>query len=474
MAGSGSDLKAQLIRDILKYEAVKFGSFTLKSGVVSPIYMDIRVCVSHPKFLTAIAEAVEQTLKAANLRFDHLCGVPYTALPIATCISTKTHQPMLMRRKEAKAYGTKQIIEGKYRAGDKVLVIEDIVTSGSSILETVKVLENAGLTVTDAIVLIDREQGGKGYLEERGINLHPVLKLSEIIDRLEVENLIQADVAQRSREFIRTVKPSLTPAAVGVGERASFEGRARSAKHPVSAKLLKFVNKKKTNLCVAIDVETTAELLELTSKVAPYVCAVKTHVDQLSDFVYEKVIPELKRLSEEHSFLLFEDRKFGDIGETVRAQYGGGVFKISEWADIVTVHGVPGAGVIQGLKSAASEKNACIIVAEMSSAGALTDDSYKKACASMVESNADFVIGTVSQSRVVKSPEFIQFTPGVNFELSGDGKGQQYVPPEVAISDRGADIVIVGRGVTRNGDPGDRARIYSERAWEAYEKATGN
>ena len=167
---------------------------------------------------------------------------------------------------------------------------------------------------------------------------------------------------------------------------------------------------------------------------------------------------------------MFEDRKFADIGKTVQLQYNKGVYRISEWADLVTVHGVPGEGVIQGLKSVASENNACVLVAEMSSTGALTNDPYKKSCASLVESNPDFAIGVVAQSRVVSSPEFIQFTPGVQFESSGDGLGQQYVSPAVAIGERGADIVIVGRGVTTAADPAKCAKIYSERAWEAYEE----
>lgn len=187
-----------------------------------------------------------------------------------------------------------------------------------------------------------------------------------------------------------------------------------------------------------------------------------------------QVIAELKRLGEMHKFLLFEDRKFADIGKTVQLQFREGVYRISEWADLVTVHGVPGNGVIQGLKSVASKNNACLLVAEMSSVGALTNDAYKKSCATIVESNSDFAIGVVSQSRVLSSQDFIQFTPGVQFESSGDGLGQQYVSPEVAIKERGADIVIVGRGVTNDADPKSRAKAYSERAWKAYEEALQN
>lgn len=468
------ELKNELIRDIFKYEAVKFGSFTLKSGVVSPIYMDIRVCVSHPEFLTDIANAVEQKMTSEGIFSDHLCGVPYTALPIATCISTKTLKPMVMRRKEAKAYGTKQIIEGKYSPGDKVLVIEDIVTTGSSILETVKVLEDVGLQVTDAIVFIDREQGGAEFLKKKGILLHPVLKLSDIIHVLENHDLIDSKMAQDSRNFILSVKPTIA-SIVHKPPTLSFNERLLSNSiHPVAKKLLNIITAKETNLCVAVDVSSVEKLLDITEQIGPYVCAVKTHIDAIDDFAYDRVIPQLQDLAKKHNFLLFEDRKFGDIGETVRHQYGGGVFRIAEWADMVTIHGVPGEGVIQGLKGVTLKNRACLMVAEMSSRGALTNDEYKKACVAIVDQHKDFAIGFVSQSRLSDNPDQIQMTPGVRIEASGDGLGQQYVTPQIAVMERGADVVIVGRGVAGAKDPVAAAREYSQLAWMAYKQRMEN
>lgn len=159
--------------------AVKFGSFTLKSGVTSPVYIDLRLIISYPRLLEEVADLIWQQVKEKH--FDLICGVPYTALPIATVISIKTGIPMVMRRKEVKEYGTKRIIEGVFNPGQRCLVIEDLITSGSSVFETIEPLEKEGLIVTDVAVLIDREQGGRQHITARGYNLHSVINLSEIL-----------------------------------------------------------------------------------------------------------------------------------------------------------------------------------------------------------------------------------------------------------------------------------------------------
>lgn len=181
--------------------AVKFGEFRLKSGVLSPFYIDLRLIISYPKLLQQIADAIWKTVE--KQQFDHICAVPYTALPIATAISLSHEIPMLMRRKEAKDYGTRKIIEGNFKPHDTCLVVEDLITSGASIFETIQPLEEVGIKVADVVVFLDREQGGKALVEKRGYRFHSVISISHLLEILRRENKISEQTIHDVHTFIR-------------------------------------------------------------------------------------------------------------------------------------------------------------------------------------------------------------------------------------------------------------------------------
>ena len=185
---------------LLDAGCIKFGEFTLKSGLKSPIYIDLRQIISHPKLLEQVAEAYLPILK--RLQFDRIAGLPYAAIPIATAISLAGDYPMIYPRKESKNYGTKAEIEGEHQAGETAVVIDDLATTGGSKFEAIQKLTAAGLVVKDVAVLIDRQSGAKESLAEAGYNLHSVLTISDLLDHWEKSGRISKDKLIATRAFL--------------------------------------------------------------------------------------------------------------------------------------------------------------------------------------------------------------------------------------------------------------------------------
>jgi uridine monophosphate synthetase len=191
---------AKIADGLLEAGCIKFGRFTLKSGLESPIYVDLRRLVGFPQLLSEVALAYIQILN--DLKFDHLGALPYAALPIASAISLQSGWSMIYPRKEVKSYGTSAQIEGVFQAGETIVVIDDLISTGGSKLEGIEKLKSAGLDVQDVVVLIDRSPDGGVELHQAGYTLHAVLTLAKILNHYECKGSVpQADI-DAARSFL--------------------------------------------------------------------------------------------------------------------------------------------------------------------------------------------------------------------------------------------------------------------------------
>ncbi|MFN3928401.1 MAG: orotidine-5'-phosphate decarboxylase [Thermoflexus sp.] len=193
-----------LARWLYETGCIRFGEFVLKSGSRSPIYLDLRRLVSFPQQLEAVAGLYAVLLE--RLSFDRLAALPYAALPIGTAVALRTGRPLLYPRKEAKGYGTGQRIEGEFRPGETVVVLDDVLTTGLSKREAIQVLEEAGLRVTDIVVLVDREQGGREELEAAGYRVHAAVTLTDLLEGLVEEGLISEEERRRVRAALGLIR----------------------------------------------------------------------------------------------------------------------------------------------------------------------------------------------------------------------------------------------------------------------------
>lgn len=240
----------------------------------------------------------------------------------------------------------------------------------------------------------------------------------------------------------------------------------------LSIELLNIIKQKQSNLCVSVDFVNKKNLLSLIESVGPYVCLIKTHCDIIEGFDQD-FINDLINLSIKYNFLIFEDRKFADIGNTVSLQYSSGCHKIASWSHMTNAHALPGDGIIEGLKKVGLPLNrGLLLLAQMSSKGSLATGEYTNASVEMAKRHKDFVIGFIAQEKF-DDDSFLILTPGVSLDVKGDGIGQQYRTPDQVIG-LGTDVIIVGRGVTGSestfnfDDVRNQALRYKNESWKSF------
>ena len=245
-----------LVEKLIQANCIKIGNFTLKNGSKSKYYFDMKNLISTPILLAEIGDLIFKMLG----EFDIITGIPYGGLPIATYISTKYNKPMIILRNTTKQYGTGKLIEGEYKKSDKCVLIDDVITSGGSLVEAYKTLSEH-VTIVETITIFDRQQH---------------------------ENPIQYKSLLCKNDVVRF-------------------------------KLNEISKTKKSKLCFSADIDDINKLSTILEDVGKYIVICKIHSDIYSDPILAKKI--ILEASIKHDFLIMEDRKFNDISYIVYKQY---------------------------------------------------------------------------------------------------------------------------------------------------------
>ncbi len=187
--------------------AIKFGDFTLTSGKKSSYYVDLRIVPSFPhqfrKMIKQLQNIISEKIGLEN--FDYLVSVPTSGLVIASALATETVKPLIYVRNKPKDYGTSKLIEGSFEQGKKALMIDDVATTGGSVVNAIKSLKEAGIVISDAFVIINRMECASEALEAEGVKIHNLTDILEITNSLYDQNLISNDVLENVKNQISKV-----------------------------------------------------------------------------------------------------------------------------------------------------------------------------------------------------------------------------------------------------------------------------
>ena len=198
------ELKREICQGLIDTGCFQLGEFTLKSGKKSPFYIDMRKIQSDPRFLAKVGKAYGALCRAVakETGAGKIAGIPLAALPLATAASLDAGLPLVYPRMSVKSHGTGKLVEGEYAAGEAVILLDDLITTGLSKIEAAQILKEAGLVVNDLVVLFERGAQGRKDMEEAGIRLHAYLHVHDLLEYLLSKKIISADKHKELLDFV--------------------------------------------------------------------------------------------------------------------------------------------------------------------------------------------------------------------------------------------------------------------------------
>jgi orotate phosphoribosyltransferase len=198
---------------LIKNSAIKFGDYTLASGKKSPYYIDLRQTISSPITMDWIGNALTRIVinEIGKDRIDKILGVPTAGVPFATVVSQKLAIPLIYYRQARKEHGVRKKIEGILDRNDRVLIIDDLITTGESVIESAEVVRDQGGVVNELVVLLDREQGGKERLRSSRIEPHVLFRISDAMEWLHTVGLIEDKIFDTVKRYIKDESQLIPP-----------------------------------------------------------------------------------------------------------------------------------------------------------------------------------------------------------------------------------------------------------------------
>lgn len=296
-----------LILELFDKKCIQFGKFTLKSKVTSPIYIDFKAVITYPNITSKIVHEFFKLSNNISLEFDRVCGVPYGGIVFCSLFSQLTQKPMLIVRKETKKYGMKKLIEGEFNNDEKILLIEDIVSTGKSVLEFVNKLEKQKLKINDVFVICDRRLFYTDKL--KNIKVHSLFTIHQLLNVLFKNDRISKERYLEVYQFILSVNIDNKP--------RSIEYIKENVDTPKKLKIVNTILNKKTNICLKCYETDFFNLCDILGKAGDHIAFFLFDSSIIIDFTHEKYLL-LKKISTEKNVILFDNIDINTNNEIVK------------------------------------------------------------------------------------------------------------------------------------------------------------
>jgi uridine monophosphate synthetase len=441
-------LKHTIFQKIIDLDCLKFGDFTLKSGAQSKYYLNLRNLISDPGSIKLISQYLSFYLNDIDEDF-YICGLPYAGIPYANCISILQDKPLIVLRKERKKYGMCNMIDGLGPLDiSKVIIIDDIMTTGSSIRESLPLFQEVGLEVIKSIVIIDRSVEN-AEISDLG-KVECLFKVSELINYYQKGNL--------NHKFPR----------ITYGERKHLSN------NKLFQNILTTMEWKKTNLAISLDYDCLEKIIDTLKLIGEHIIIAKLHVDIIKNFRLE-YMTEIVKLSQEMKFFIFEDRKYSEIGAIFKNQYEGGIYQVESWSHLINFHLISGDSNIKVYQNLERKENqGGLLVAQMSNHNNFITPEYTQKVVEVAQDN-DSICGFISQEKIA-GDNFLYLTPGIKLDVNKnkDHLDQRYKSISEVIINGGTDIIIVGRGITESSNILLETLKYKDLGWSCYLESLKN
>ena len=453
-----ASLKNIILSKLVNLDIIKYGTFILKNGTTSDIYMDFRLLVNYPQLYSYISHLLDIMYpELLENNTTKLIPIPMGGLPLGYHLTFKKKIPLLMLRDKPKEHGTKKMIEGIITPTDNYFIIEDVITSGTSVLEALKNItsyyiphtkknnqttqcnqtnqSNDWDTINDnsssnnellfnfnymGIVCICN-RGDKTHLE--GIPIYSLFTLKEI------------------KEYLQIYLDNTSCGIINYFKNTTL----------FSNTLYSIALQKKSNIILSCDFMSNRKILDLVKCIGHHIVAVKLHLDILDSSTYNYFLKELNILKQEMNFLVIEDAKYADIESIMIEKVNHSQLDIKNIADAIIIHAISGLSVLEGNKLCIPG----IVITEMSSSNNLITMDYTTNVITQLRTclnnNCNSIGGLVCNKtipNVITPFEMLTMSPGVNLEVENDGYNQCYTIPNSTTNRMGL-FWIVGRGITK-------------------------